>query len=321
MEASDVLVTGAGGFLGQPLVRALLARGHRVRALTLPGPGLELGQATVIAEDLCTSPDLARHCAGVGTVVHLAARMQGSDAEIVQETVTGTERLLAAMAAAHVPRLVLASSLSVYDWSRAQGTLVEDSQLEAHSETRDGYTVAKLRQEALARAAGLRLTVVRPGIIWGRGREYPPTIGQQAGPLRVVIAPDRQLLGVHVDNCADAFATLVDGNHVGTFNLIDHPEVTVGQFVADHFQRTGRHGFVLPAPFGPSVSTLGLLQRLTPAGVARRLPSFLAPRRFEARYKPVQIEGRRLRENVGWQPLFSYSECLERTYPKHQGAS
>jgi nucleoside-diphosphate-sugar epimerase len=312
------LITGAAGFLGRHVVAALRLRGHSVRALDLPaafrahpweGTDVETREA-----DLCVS-DPSEACRGVDAVVHLAALLDGEPEMLVRVAETGTSRLIQAMASAGAGRMVLASSLSVYDWSG--GTLLdEDAPLEPHPEARDGYTLAKLRQEAVARercaAAGIALTVLRPGLLWGAGREVPSTIGQRLGSLYLMIAAARRLPVVHVENCADAFAAVLEGP-AGTFNVIDHPEITPARFVRDHLARSGRFGVALPVPYGLARASACFLHGIAPGPVRRRLPSFLAPRRFAARYRPVRIDGARLRA-TGWTPPLAYQACLDVTY-------
>jgi UDP-glucose 4-epimerase len=313
-----VLVTGAAGFLGRHVVEALLARGHAVRALDLPAALRAARWPSAAVEpcpaDLC-GDDLSAACRGVDAAVHLAAQLQGEPAAMVEAAAGGTGRLLEALAAAGAQRMVLASSLSVYDWS-AGPVLDEEAPLEPAPEARDGYTLAKLRQEAVARercaAAGIALTVLRPGILWGPGRELPATLGQQLGPVHLVIGPGRSFPAVHVRNCADAFAAALDGAP-GTFNVVDHPEVTPARFVRDHLRRARRSGLALPIPYGLGLACATLLHAVSPGPLRRRLPSFVAPRRFAARYRPVRIDGARLRA-AGWRPPLSREACLDLTY-------
>jgi nucleoside-diphosphate-sugar epimerase len=314
-----VLVTGAAGFLGRRVVAALFRRGHAVRAFDLAGPRAPAPAAIEeVRGDSCDPADLARACAGVEAVVHLAARMDGDGAEMVRTAVEGTERLVEAMARAGARRLVLASSLSVYDWAAAGGVLDEDSLLERRPEERDAYTTAKLRQEQVAREgcarAGIGLTVLRPAILWGAGREYPPTVGQRLGPVHVVIAAARPLPTAHVENAADAFAAAVDAPGAGgTFNVVDGEDITAAQFVRDHLRRSGRFGVRIPGSYALGLWAVALLARL--AGPLRaRLPGFAHPARFAARYRPVRVAGTRIAATLGWRPPLSYGQCLDRTY-------
>ena len=71
-----VLVTGANGFLGRHVVRALLRRGHAVRALVRPASDVtSLGwgaEVELCRGDLRTSANLHEAFEGVDVLVHLA---------------------------------------------------------------------------------------------------------------------------------------------------------------------------------------------------------------------------------------------------------
>jgi hypothetical protein len=71
---------------------------------------------------------------------------------------------------------------------------------------------------------------------------------------------------------------------------------------------------VIPVGYGFALASLRVLDRITPAGIARKLPSFCAPARFVARFKPVRITGAKFRTVLGWRPPLRYEECLARTY-------
>jgi nucleoside-diphosphate-sugar epimerase len=131
-----------------------------------------------------------------------------------------------------------------------------------------------------------------------------------------MIGADRQLPLVHVENCADAFATAVDSGlrAEGTYNIVDHPDLTVRRFVADHLRRSGRFGFAVPVAFRTALAGVSAVHRLTPGPLRSRLPSFVAPGRFEARYGIVRVDGARFQDATGWRPPLRYEQCLERTY-------
>lgn len=317
-----VLVTGSGGFLGRSVVLALARRGHRVRALASPRgpPGAVPAGVEELRADLRGPERLDRICDGVEAAVHLAARTRGEEAEVLDGTVEATGRLLDAMTRTRVPWLVLASSLSVYDWRAGNGPAGEGSPLDPRPAARDAYAAAKVRQEELAREwsrrTGGRLTVLRPGWLWDRAGALPPTIGPGGGPVRFAIAPGRRLPVVHVENAADAFAAALEGKGTeGTYDLVDDPGVTAGRFLRDHLRRTGRTALVVPVPYGLGLACVGLVRRIAPPSLARRLPSFVDPGRFAARYRPVRIDGAAFRAAAGWRPPRSYAACLEDARP------
>src|SRR5436853_7673982 len=80
-----VFVSGATGYMGRPLVRDLLARGHEVRALARPGSESRLpaGSVPVIGEALRAST-VQSSVAGCDTFVHLVGVSHPSPAKAAQ---------------------------------------------------------------------------------------------------------------------------------------------------------------------------------------------------------------------------------------------
>jgi nucleoside-diphosphate-sugar epimerase len=319
------LVTGANGFLGRHVVSALLERDINVRALVRPTARLErLGwpsSVEVFRADLRTSCELQHAFEGVDVLLHLAAVVSGGEDAQFAGTVVGTERLLAAMATSACHRLVLCSSFTVYDYSSIRRTLDEESPLYQRSNvyTRDGYTISKWWQERVTRrfAAehGWDLTVLRPGFIWGRDHGYLATLGQQFRRHHLVIGPLTRLPMTHVENCADVFALAAgDARARGrTLNVIDGPGERVWTYLSDYIRGSGQLGWRLPVPYWLAINVVRLVFAILFRN-ATKVPSILIPRRFESRFKPLRFENRRLRETLGWNPLFDYQQCLVRTY-------
>jgi nucleoside-diphosphate-sugar epimerase len=218
-----VLVTGAAGFLGRHLVTALDRRGHAVRALVRPSQrldGLGFGsRVSVVRGELESVEAIREACRDVDTVLHLAAATAGDFETQFAATVLPTERLFHAVEGGTVRHVLLVSSFSVYGWRRVRGRLSEDSPLEERIHERDGYAGAKLWQERVAQrlapSAGVALTVVRPGLIWGPGRPYDSRVSVGAGPLRLVIGPWSRPPLVHVENCADFLVAAAERTEPG----------------------------------------------------------------------------------------------------------
>ncbi len=122
-----VLLTGGAGFIGQHVLRELLARGHSVAVMDslradvhrdghawAPPAGAEFYEA-----DMRDCDALDRAVARRDAVIHLAAKVGlgvdvGDLPDYASSNDAGTAELLAAMARANVPRLTLASSMVVY---------------------------------------------------------------------------------------------------------------------------------------------------------------------------------------------------------------
>src|SRR5260370_9694181 len=160
-DMERVLVTGVAGFIGSHLAEGLLRRGVAVTGVDARSPASDPGAAEnlaglvghhdfhLVVADLVTA-DLTPLLEDVSVVFHLAAmagvRQSWGDrfAAYLACNVIATQRLLEACTAAEVPRLVAASSSSVYGHACA-GPSREDDPLAPASP----YGVTKLAAERL----------------------------------------------------------------------------------------------------------------------------------------------------------------------------
>lgn len=309
-----VLVTGAGGFLGSRVVTQLLDRGHAVRAIIRPAslatPDEWRGRAEIVRADLRAAPAMESYFDGVEALVHLAATVRGSaEAQFVGSAVC-TERLLDGMRrAGSTKHIVLAGSCSVYDWTAAQGTLTEESPLESRPYECDGYTVAKVWQERVARRLaeenGWTLAVLRPGLIYGPGAVPAGGGGIQFGRVLLVVAPFSRLRLTHVENCAAAFADAAEKKVSGTFNIVDDEQVTAWRYAG----RLPGHSIRVPFPYvgGLAIAYLAkFTSRVLFPPRGGKLPGILIPSHFRARFKPFKYDTRKAKEVLGWKcrPFF-----------------
>ncbi|GHG69952.1 NAD-dependent epimerase/dehydratase family protein [Comamonas sp. JC664] len=165
-----VLITGAGGFLGTWLAKALAARGDAVTCLLRPGgdaSGLE-GVAYTRAEGDVTLPaTLAAAVAGQDVVFHLAGVRRGATRDdFMRVNAEGTRHLCDAMVAVgHRPRLVLAGSLAACGPSTPTRPHVEEDAFQPYEWY--GESKAEAERIAFSYADRLPVTVCRPPRIMG----------------------------------------------------------------------------------------------------------------------------------------------------------
>lgn len=316
-----VLVTGAGGFLGQHVVAALRAEGHAVRALLRAGSDSRGSagddQVVICRGDLCQAATLAGMLDGIDSVVHLAAQLRGTNEQKIEATLSGTRNLLEAMALSGARRLVLASSFSVYDWRRIEGKVDERSPVvEEDVQGLDGYAMAKIGQERLARqsaqARGWELVVLRPGMIWGKGHLAVPNLGQRLGPLQAVIAPGGPMPLTYVENCALAFVRAVNVPEAAglVVNVVDDEPVSAWDYAGG----PGRSGLRVPVPYGAGLLMAKLAGTVNRAvfGNKAPLPGLLRARQFEARFKRVQCPNEVLRQRLRWRQPYNFQAAWDR---------
>ncbi|WP_240119039.1 NAD(P)-dependent oxidoreductase [Streptomyces sp. MUM 2J] len=173
MSRERILVTGGTGFIGAhvlPLLQAPAPHGPRpaVRLLThrRPGPELLAADGETVRGDLADPATLHGVCEGVTTVLHLAARVGGTEDECRAVNEEGTHALLAEAARAGVRRVVQLGTAAVYGDGPHR------------CEPEGGPAEAPVSATSATRLAGERLvlsaggTVVRPYLVYGEGDRW-----------------------------------------------------------------------------------------------------------------------------------------------------
>lgn len=328
-----VLVTGASGFLGRAVVDSAVRHGHDVVALVRPAAddpvvadrpgGRAGGTVTVLRGDLRERGSWRDALADVEAVVHLAAAPSGDLATQFAGTVVATEHLLAALPLDRLRRFVHVSSFSVYDFTAVgvNGTLDEATPLEGHPELRDAYTTTKLAQERLVReacsAAGTPLCVIRPGAIYGPGKDWDYGTAMRVGPARLVLSPRATFRLTYVDNCADAIVLAIDapGAAGRTVNVVDDELPTHLDFARRCRAAGAPTGVLVPVPWR-AVDLLGRLVAFVDRqflGGRAKTPEILGHRRQQVRWKPLRYPNSTAKDALGWSPAVPLADAVTAT--------
>jgi UDP-N-acetyl-alpha-D-quinovosamine dehydrogenase len=270
---TNVLVTGASGFVGRALCQALSQSGHEVRAaLRTDNSQARHAAGQVVVGDICSSTDWTAALRGVEAVVHLAARVHqfgntsGVSDLYMQTNVHGTRRLALAAARAGVRRLVFLSTVKVNG---------EDSGPHAFTaqdvpNPQDPYSTSKLlAEQALREVAwetGLEVVVVRPALVYGPGvranflrlmqwvdRGLPLPLGRVANRRSLVSLWNLCDLLVHVLQSASAPGR--------TWMVSDGEDLSTPQLIRRIGAAMGRTVTFLPVPVGVFVALAGAVGR------------------------------------------------------------
>ena len=174
------LVTGATGFVGWHVARALLERGHTVRALARdPAKLRELSGVEGVQGDLRDPASLERAVEGCGLVFHVAADYRlwtREPEEMYRSNVEGTRAMLTAARRAGVERLVYTSTVGCIGVNTPGG--IGDEGSEAFLDDMQGpYKRSKFLAEQVARdfaREGFPVVIVNPTAPVG-DHDFKPT--------------------------------------------------------------------------------------------------------------------------------------------------
>ncbi|WP_257454712.1 NAD-dependent epimerase/dehydratase family protein [Archangium lipolyticum] len=226
----NTLITGANGFLGSWLVRALTARGHVATCFIRPGSdvsgliGLEYER---VDGDVTDAASLARAVQGRDVVFHLAGlRRAATREDFLRVNAEGTRLLCEALVASSgkKPRLVLAGSLGASGPSTPERPRTEEDPLRPAEWY--GESKAEAERIAFSYADRLPVTVVRPPRIVGPGdRENLLIFKLVSRGLRLELGGGpRPLTLVDVEDVVDLLLLLAEREEaLGQSFFIGHP--------------------------------------------------------------------------------------------------
>ena len=198
LEGKNVLVTGAGGFIGSHLVEALLERKARVRAFVRYNgrndwgmlsdlPAESLKSIEVIAGNICDPFFVRKAVAGCDYVFHLAALIgipysYVAPADYVMTNIQGTLNVLEACRAQGVARMVHTSTSETYGTARYV-PIDEKHPMQGQSPYSASKIGADRMVESYYRSFELPAVIVRPFNTFGprqSARAFIPTVIAQA---------------------------------------------------------------------------------------------------------------------------------------------
>lgn len=222
-----ILVTGATGFLGRHLVKALRDRNDVVVSLVRDRFEGQSSDIDVFEPLSAIERVIAEH--DINTVIHLAAQTQVSTAvadpiSSWETNTRGTWQVLDACRRQKVTRTIVASSDKVYGDGASPYT--EGQPLQSNGI----YATSKLCEDLIAQAYvreyGMSIAITRCGNLYGPGHTnwstlIPGTIRSllrgEAPVLRSNGGPKRDYL--YVEDAVDGYLKLIDSQATGAFNF------------------------------------------------------------------------------------------------------
>ena len=258
-----VLVTGATGFVGSAVLRALVARGAAVRVLARPSSVRTnlCGVACDIVEGDMTDPaSMARAMAGMRFAFHVAAdyRLWARDpAAIHRANLDGARVVSEAALAAGVERLVYTSSVATLRAGDA-ATVVDETAPLSEGEGVGIYKQSKVAAERMVERMvaerGLPAVIVNPSTPIGPRDIKPTPTGRmvlEAAQGKIPAFVDTGLNLAHVDDVAEGHLTALERGRIGERYILGGQDLSLRQMLADIAALTGRKAPALALPRAP----------------------------------------------------------------------
>jgi nucleoside-diphosphate-sugar epimerase len=312
LSGRRVAVTGAGGFIGSAVCRALKAAGSEPIGIEIAPALAERVQAAGAEPRIADVADREGTIAaleGAELVVHTAAfvREWGPMEDFIKVNVEGTANVLDGAEAAGAERVVHISSVVVYGYAD------ERHQDESAFRRNVGipYVDTKSASDALAARRGA--VIVRPGDVYGPG-SMPWTVRpaqlMAAGRLALPSPGDGTMLPVFIDNLVDAIlAALRRGSPGQAYTAWDGDPIGFREYFDRLAEATGGRP---PRTLPRGLLTLVAGATEAVAKLRGRPPAFgrngivLVDRRGTA-------SNERARAELGWEPAVGLDEGLRRS--------
>ncbi len=254
------LVTGANGFLGSAVARALLADGAEVRAFVRRGSDRRnlAGVDVEIAEgELTDASSLRRAASGCRAVFHVAAdyRLWVADPEpMYAANVNGSVNVLEAAAEAGAARMVYTSSVAVLGTTKDRTPADENTPV-ALADMVGHYKRSKFLAEQAVQRRALELkfpvVTVNPSTPIGPRDVKPTPTGRillDAAAGRMPAFVDTGLNLVHVDDVAEGHVAALKLGRPGERYILGGDDFTLEQILALVAEHVGRRASTIRLP-------------------------------------------------------------------------
>lgn len=309
---TEVLITGANGFVGKVLCRLLLKSGYGVRAAVRSESASAAVPGSIVSTvvgDINAQTDWREALAETEVVIHLAARVHvmaetASDplAAFQEVNTAGTENLAMQAAAAGVKRMIYISTIKVNGEQRDRAFAADDKPA-----PKDPYAVSKWEAEQLLQHVsadtGMEIVIIRPPLVYGPGvkgnfqrlfrlihKGFPLPLGKVSNKRSMV----------NVDNLCDLIQTCIGHAKAQgeVFLVSDDHDLSTPDLVRLIAQTLSRPLRLIPIPQGWLYKLGGLIGK--EAEIERLCGTLL-------------VDIRKTKQVLGWQPPYSVAEGIKKT--------
>jgi nucleoside-diphosphate-sugar epimerase len=264
-------VTGGSGFIGQHVIKKLLARGYAVFALARSPESMaalqELG-CTVVPGDITDTASMRNGMTGSDIVFHIAAWYKIGDPDWVRAeaiNVGGTRKVLRLAYELGIPKIIYTSTIAVF--GDTKGQLVDETYFKGGpfiTEYDRTKWLAHYKVAIPLIEKGAPITIVLPGAVYGPGDTsiVAQLMRQFYRGLPVLTGPETTLTYAHVDDIAEGHLLAAEKGKPGESYILAGPAIPLGEMIDFWGHLTGKSAPLLriPAnlvkPFAPVMGTI-----------------------------------------------------------------
>ncbi|MEO5374414.1 MAG: NAD-dependent epimerase/dehydratase family protein [Alphaproteobacteria bacterium] len=317
MKHKNVLVTGAGGFVGRAVCDILVRRGYAVSAAARDVLNLPDTVRPRKIGDIGPDTDWVDAVFATDAVIHLAARVHvmnetAKDALAQNRRINteGTRALAEAAAAAGVRRFVFVSTVKVL----GETTGIRPFMDMDPPRPPDPYAQSKWEAEralwAIAEKTGMEVVILRPPLVYGPGvkgnvRTLLDRLARGGAlPLPLAGIHNRRSM-LYVGNLADAIALCLEHPRAAgqTYLIRDGEDLSTPDLIRRIDAAVKRPSNLMALP--PVLLRLAAMA-VGRGAAAERLTGSLA------------VDDSRIRDDLDWHPPFTVTQGLEETVLWHR---
>jgi len=314
-----ILVTGASGFVGAPLVQALLKKGYLVRTTSriitecsenngsenVEHYRFDLGDDNLDYEDILANIDVVVHLAAK---VHAVDKLEDNVSDYNRINTEGTERLVKAASNYGIKRFIFLSSIKVNgerNLSDAKGKILAFNEGD-DPRPREAYAKSKLEAEdaicKICHESKMDFVILRPTLVYGPGvrANFLSLINavNKNYPLPLASIKNKRSL-LYVGNLIHAIMLSVSyPEKTNRIFLVSDTDISVPELVRKIASLLGKRALLFYFPV-KWLKTLGNITGNRPI-IDRLTESLLA-------------DTRSLRKVLKWEPLYSFNEGIQET--------
>ncbi len=309
------LVTGANGFTGSHLVKALQQRGDSVVGLVRKSSDLTRLKDTdidLVTGDITDRNALRQAMLGVHTVFHTAAFVElglVDAAKMERVNVEGTQAVLEIAKEMEISKMVYCSTIGIY--GDTKGEVIDETFERTQEDFSSAYDSTKYEAQQLVdnyAVIGLPVVSVMPSGIYGPDDPHFGPVFKlfMQGKLKLWIGGDRITGIVHVDDLVSAMILAAEKAERGQHYIISAGELPLREMFEIISEQTG---ISTPAEVPQPIARL-LGNVLNPIGQLLSWNPPIGKERIHYIYdRCVRVDASKARQQLGWQPR-SVSEIL-----------